>query len=301
MDSIHPESVKAVATKDFQDAVRSWTFWGLSIFFFTLLAVITGFIWQFGGELIAAEELTTEVLISTTSQVTRVLIPVIALILGWKAIAGERETGTMKVMLALPHSRTDVVVGKLLGRSLVLSLSLVIGFALAAVVVAAFMGAFGIVDYVGLLVMSIIYGIAYLSIAVAISALTKSTTIAGVGIFSVFLLFYVIWNAILSVVQALVFFEYLSGVEVDVNGMTTERPPNWAFFIDSLDPGAAYGNALTLVTSAADLGFEGEAGEALFDGAVPFYLQDWFAFVILLLWIAVPLVFAVWRFNQVDL
>lgn len=301
MDSIHPESVKAVATKDFQDAVRSWTFWGLSIFFFTLLAVITGFIWQFGGELIAAEELTTDVLISTTSQVTRVLIPVIALILGWKAIAGERETGTMKVMLALPHSRTDVVVGKLLGRSLVLSLSLVIGFALAAVVVAAFMGAFGIVDYVGLLVMSIIYGIAYLSIAVAISALTKSTTIAGVGIFSVFLLFYVIWNAILSVVQALVFFEYLSGVEVDVNGMTTERPPNWAFFIDSLDPGAAYGNALTLVTSAADLGFEGEAGEALFDGAVPFYLQDWFAFVILLLWIAVPLVFAVWRFNQVDL
>lgn len=301
MDSLHPRSVQVIAKKDFQDAVRSWTFWGLSIFFFTLLSVITGIIWQFGGELIAAEELTTEVLVAITSQVTRVLIPVIALILGWKAIAGEREDGTMKVILALPHSRTDVVIGKLVGRSLVLSLSLVIGFALAAVVVAAFMGPFGIIDYGGLLVMSIVYGIAYLSIAVTISALTKSTTIAGVGIFSVFLLFYIIWNAILSVVQALVFFEYLSGVEMDVNGMTAERPPNWAYFIDSLDPGTAYGNALTLVTSAADLGFEGEAGDALFDGAVPFYLQDWFAFVIILLWIVIPIVIATWRFNRVDL
>lgn len=297
MSTVNPESVQAIARKDFQDAVRSWMFWGLSLFFFVLLAGITLAIWFFAEDPILGSEVTTAVLVGVVSNVTRLIIPIIALILGWKAIAGEWESGSLKVLLSLPHSRVDVVLGKLVGRSLVLSLSLVIGFALAAIVVVATMGSFSITDYGGLLLMSIIYGIAYVSIAVTISSLTRSTTIAGAGVFGVFVLFYVVWNALFQAIQMLVFFDYVSGVEV--NGFV--RPPAWAYFLDAIDPGNAYANVLSLVAAAADIEAATQVQEELFGGSIPFFLQDWFAFVILAFWIVGPLAVALYRFPRVDL
>lgn len=305
MTAVHPDSVRAIARKDFHDAVRSWLFWGLSAFFFSLLAGVTLAIWFFAGDPILGTELTTAVLVGVVSNLTRLVIPVIALILGWKAISGEWESGSLKVLLSLPHSRVDVVLGKLLGRSLVLSLSLVIGFALAAVVVAATMGGFAIGEYAGLLFVSIVYGIAYVSIAVTISSLTRSTTVAGAGVFGVFLLFYVVWNAIFPALQLLMNFGYIDGVEwtLSVNGeeLALQRPPTWAFFIDALDPGNAYANTLSVVTEAAEIEEAVQLEAEMFGGSVPFFLQDWFAFVILAFWIAAPFALAIYRFQRVDL
>ncbi len=302
--SINPQSVRAIAKKDFQDSVRSWLFWGLSVFFFTLLVTVTGAMAYFGED-IAAEGVTTEVLVVFVSEITRLIIPLIALVLGWKAIAGERETGSIKILLSLPHSRKDVLLGKLLGRSAVLSLSLVIGFALAAVVVAALLGSFDIVDYGGLLVMSIIYGVAYTSIAVSLSSLTRSTTIAGAAMFGVFVLFYIVWNAIESVFGLLMQRGTISGetYSFEANGETfqNERLPDWALFIDSIDPGNAYANGLSLLTDAAETELGVALQEAQFDGSIPFFLQDWFGFLILLFWIVAPLVVALYQFDRVDI
>ena len=303
MMNVNPESVRVIAKKDFQDAVRSMLFWGLSIFFFMLLAAITGLIWYFAGDPILEDELTTPILVATVSEVTRIIIPLIALILGWKAIAGEREAGSMKVLLSLPHSRADVVLGKLIGRSLVLSLSLVIGFALAAVVVAAFMGMFGIGEYVGLLVISILYGVAYVSIAVFVSSLTRSTTFAGIGVFSVFLIFYVLWNMIATAAQTLVILEYIEGSEWTfvINGeeQPIELAPHWALFLESLDPGNAYSNVLSVVADAVEMG--GTLGDLTAFEETVFYTSEWFALLVLILWIVVPFGVAVFAFERADL
>ncbi len=294
---VNAASIQAIARKDFQDAVRSWLFWGLSLFFFMLLVIVAGVVAYFGED-IAAQGATTEALVGIVSNLTRLVIPLVALILGWKAIAGERESGSIKIMLALPHSRTDMILGKLLGRSAVLSLSLVVGFVLAALVVAVLLGGFSVVDYTGLLAVSIIYAIAYLSIAVSLSSLTKSTSIAGAAMFGVFVLFYIVWNAIGTVVLLLMGRGTISGVEVG-DGV---RPPDWAIFLEMLDPGAAYANVLSLATEAAQADDETLAMQAeLFGGDLPFYLQDWFALVVLLFWIVTPLVVAVYRFDRVDL
>ena len=307
--SINLESVRAVARKDFQDAVRSWMFWGLSLFFFILLVAVTGTISYFGEE-IAAEGATTEALVLFVSQITRLVIPLIALILGWKAIAGERETGSIKILLSLPHSRKDVLLGKLLGRSAVLSVSLIVGFVLAAVVVAALLGSFDIVDYVSLLVMAIIYGLAYTSIAVALSSITRSTTIAGAAMFGVFILFYVVWNALQTVFQVLMNRGTIDGVSYtqEVTGpdgatqqMTMERLPDWALFIEMIDPGNAFQNAITVLSSTGGNELGTSYPDVWFANGVPFYLENWFSFVILLLWIVVPMAIALYRFDRVDL
>ncbi|OIB55651.1 ABC transporter permease [Natrialba sp. SSL1] len=289
--SINPASVRAVAKKDFRDSIRSWVFWGLSVFFFTLLVATTGVISYFGED-IAAQGETTEALVAMVNGITRLIIPLIALILGWKAIAGERESGSIKVLLSLPHSRKDVLLGKLIGRAAVLTVSLVVGFALAALVVVALLGSFDIVDYGGLLVMSIIYGLAYTSIAVAVSSLTRSTTVAGAGMIGIFVLFYILWDTMLVAFMTLMNMGYLPEGETSAQVM---------LFFNSLDPGMAYQNVLSLVTSVGDL--DGQTVMMLENmfGSVPFYLQDWFAFVILLGWIVVPIAIALFRFDRVDL
>ncbi|WP_339105537.1 ABC transporter permease [Haloterrigena salinisoli] len=305
--SVNAESVRAVAKKDFQDAVRSWMFWGLSAFFFLLLVGVTGALSYFGADVSPTQAETTGALVSLVSQMTKVVIPLIALVLGWKAIAGERETGSIKVLLSLPHSRKDVLLGKLLGRAAVLSLSLVIGFVLAAAVVAAILGSFDVVEYAGLLGMAILYGLAYTSIAVSLSSVTKSTTIAGAAMFGIFLLFYGVWNGILTGVQILMSRGTIEGVEYTrtfemadgtTEQITAQRVPDWALFIDSLDPGNAFGNALSIISSTV----EGTTyPDYYFSSDVPFYLEDWFSFIILLLWIVVPITIALWRFDRVDL
>ena len=306
MSDVALESVRAVAKKDFQDSVRSWLFWGLSLFFFTMLVTVTGVLAYFGED-IAAEGVTTEVLVAFVSEITRLIIPLIALVLGWKAIAGERESGSITILLSLPHSRRDVLLGKLLGRSAVLSVSLVVGFVAAAAIVALFLGGFDVVDYVGLLAMSIFYGVAYTSIAVSLSALTRSTTIAGAAMFGVFVLFYVVWNAMTAVFSLLsareiLFFEFVEyTMTIEGQEFQGQRLQGGVYFLEMFDPGTAYANVLTLVTSAAEIEGADLVQAEMFGGSIPFYLQDWFAFVVLVFWIVVPMAIALYQFDRVDL
>ncbi|RQH00716.1 ABC transporter permease [Natrarchaeobius oligotrophus] len=304
--SINLESVRTVAKKDFQDSMRSWVFWGLSVFFFTLLVTITGVIAYFGED-IAAQGATTDVLVGLVSEITRLIIPLIALVLGWKAIAGERETGSIKILLSLPHSRKDVLLGKLIGRSAVLAISLTVGFVLAAVVVAALLGQFDVADYAGLLAMSILYGIAYTSIAVALSSLTRSTTIAGAAMFGVFVLFYVVWNTLSNVVwllasREILFFDTVTyTTEIQGQSVEVERHQDWVYFLVNMDPGEAFRRTLTLITDADLIELQVELNAEMFGGELPFFLQDWFSFLILLFWIVVPIAIALYRFDRVDL
>ncbi|ELY79518.1 ABC transporter permease [Natrinema gari] len=299
--SLTLESVRAIAKKDFQDSVRSWLFWGLSVFFFTLMAALAGFIaWA------EPEELTTLGFISLISQVCKLVIPLIALVLGWKSIAGERETGSIKVLLSLPHSRKDVLVGKLLGRTAVLSLSLGIGFVIGMLAVAFAVTEFSFPAYVAFLAMTILYGLAYMSIAVSLSSVTRSTTMAGAAMFGVFVLFYIVWNSIRSALGLLMRRGYIDGVSYMTTTLTGQqremtRLPDWALFIDMIDPGTAYQNTITLFSGLSGENIGTTFNEAAFPNGLPFYLQDWFSLAILLFWIVVPLVVALYLFDRGDI
>lgn len=300
MSDVDATSVRAIATKDFRDAVRSWTFWGLSAFFFLLVGLSAFAIGYFGDA-----DTSTADFLGTVSQVTRLVVPLIALLLGWKSIAGERESGSIKILLSLPHSRLDVVLGKYLGRTAVLALSLLIGFLIGAVVIAVMLSPPAIADYAGFIAMTIVYGVAYLGIAIALSSITRSTTIAGAAMFGVFVLFYIVWNLLTVALQYLMFEGYFEGVEytmtIEGNEAVGERLPDWGLFVQTIDPGIAYANALSVIEAAEGAGFGTAFPEFWFDGGIPFYLQDWFSFLILLVWIVVPVAIAIVRFDRVDL
>lgn len=53
--------------------------------------------------------------------------------LGYRAIVGERESGSLKFLLGLPHTRRDVILGKLIGRVSTVTVAVLVGFAIVGV------------------------------------------------------------------------------------------------------------------------------------------------------------------------
>ena len=52
------------------------------------------------------------------------LVPLIALLLGFDAIVGERERGSLDLLLAYPITRGELLLGKYLGLALALALAI---------------------------------------------------------------------------------------------------------------------------------------------------------------------------------
>jgi Cu-processing system permease protein len=109
------------------------------------------------------------------------LVPLLALLLGFDAIAGEVERGTLPVMLATPIARVSVILGKLIGHLAVISFAIVLGFGLAGAAVMAISGegGAGIVPLARLIATSIALGAVFLAVSYAISAATAQVGTAA--------------------------------------------------------------------------------------------------------------------------
>lgn len=278
----------AVARKDFQDAVRSKVLWLLSALFVVFAGgvayVYTLVFGGAGGEV--GRELSSLALIQFMLAPVGTLVPLTALIVGYKAVAGEVESGTLKLLLSLPHTREDVVFGKLAGRTGVLAVPVVVGFALAAVVVLALYSSFDAVEYVLFLALTVLFGATFVSIAVGISAATKSTSKAAASVFGVFILFEFLWSVIPMGIHYLV-----EGVFFPVG-----RPPNWYLFVQQLSPSNAYTATVRSILPNAQNPIAAALG-----GDAPFYLTDWFALVILAFWLVIPVTLGYLAFERKDL
>lgn len=197
-----------VARKEFQDAVRSRWLWGLSLVFLllvtamaTLLSVLPkGFI---SLVLFVPPEQVRQVsaglvLFALNGSLVTPLVPLIALVVSYGAVSHERETGSLKVLLALPHSRADVVVGKLVGRAATIGAAVVVGFLLPGVVMAATVP-FAAVEYLGYVALVVLLATTFVAIGVGISAAAGSQQRALIATLAFYLVFITLWFALQSV------------------------------------------------------------------------------------------------------
>ncbi len=284
-------SAVTVAKKDFEDAVRSRKLMLLTAVFalFTLggayLAAEFGEL--FGEELGDGAQSTIELVLALQTS-AGFLVPIIALVVGYKAIAGERESGSLKFLLGLPHTRRDVVVGKILGRSAVVAVSILIGFGVGFVGLLAFVGSVSIVDYLLFTLVTILFGVVYVCLGVGVSSLTKSTSRAAIGAFGIILFFWFLWSTLVQVALYLVEGEFFM-----------EEFPEWYISLLSISPDAAYGSAIGAVFS--DSSFTMADAYQYDVGELPLVAEPWFGFVILALWALFPLAIGLWAFGRADL
>lgn len=278
-------TLSVVAKKDFQDALRSKLLWALSVLFILFaggmayLYARVDFIRQPNSPLNALG------LVNFIQGPTALFVAVAAVAVGYRAIAGERETGSGKLLLSLPHSRANVLLGKVVGRTGVLVVPILVGSIIAVVIGIVLLNEFAIANYVAYLFTTLVYAFAFISITVGISAMTGSTTRAAVGAFGFWAVFYFLWNFV-----PLVIYYVINGFSL--SGLNMLSPPNWYRFVSQLSPSAAYNGALSSLLPDTGL----TAG-----GGGPFYLADWFGFVVLAFWIVAPLAVGYWRFESADL
>lgn len=116
------------------------------------------------------------VTVASLTSLSVYLVPLIALLISFDAVAGEVERGTLPLHLAYPISRGELLLGKLLAQLCVVALSVTLGFAVAAAV--AFWSAgteviAGLPALFRLIWTSILLGAAFLSLGHAMSSLSR--------------------------------------------------------------------------------------------------------------------------------
>jgi ABC-2 type transport system permease protein len=274
-----------IAKKDFADAGRSMMLWALTGLLILAVAGISAipYLLASDGATPAFEE-AVQFLFSPIG----LLIPIIGLVVGYQAIVSERESGSIRFLLGLPNTRRDVIVGKVVGRTGVVAIPTVIGFLVGAAVIVALYDGFAVVDYLGLLAFSLVMGLVYVAIAVGISASVSSRAKALVGVLGFFVLFDFLWEFV-----AMGIYWALEGSLPGFDGL-----PAWYLFIVRLSPGQSLSAiSLTLIDfiGADDIDLTAAGRVA---GEVPFYLESWFAWIIVALWIVVPLGIGYVRFKN---
>ena len=290
-------SWKAVAEKDFRDAIRSRLLLALTGLFVLFAVALAYFVSEFDQQVQFQEELAGEItaiaLIGGFVGPVSVFIPIVAIAASYRAIAGERDSGSLKLLLSLPNDRFDVVLGKFLGRAGVVTIAVLAGFAVGLIATLILTQALSVLDYLAFVVVSLLLAFVFVSISVGVSAFTESTSRAAYGAFGIFIVFQFLWQVLVT------------GVVYVLNGFSLPGPeeelPEWisnaAEILIVIDPTTAYQQGvLWVIRRIAD---DPEAQETAAD--VPFYVQDWFGFVFLGLWIVVPLAVGYLRFKRADL
>jgi ABC-2 type transport system permease protein len=257
-------SILLVAKKDFQDAIRSFTLVAVVGAFTAFLAFHTYY------EYTMAPMATTTA--SDLYQSTANVVAVIGTLLGYKSIVGERESGSLKYLLGMPHTRRDVVLGKFIGRAAVVVVTVVVGFAVVGAHYAVLADSPSLTAYAVLLGKLLVSGVLFVAVALAFSAANRSATVATWGAIVLVIVFTFAWDTVLNIIESFML-------------PPNAAIPNWFHLITRLNPKYFYIGANTL-----ELG-----------GSAPFYLEAWFGGVIVVGWLLIPLSLAYVLFDRRDL
>lgn len=321
MSRLEPRSVRAVAEKDFRDAVRSRALLVLTAAFVVFFAVAA---YLFADQVQQAldtaanasnasqaqqaqqirDRLTSDAFLGSLTQVTRLIIPLTGVVVSYAAVVGERESGTLKLLLALPHSRLSVVLGKFVGRSGVVTVPVLLGFLVAAPIFPLLGVPFKPVGFVAFALATALIGVVFVAISLGASAAFPSSRGTVIVLLLLFVQFTLLWGPISNFFVRRV----PSWLSLDLGNLAriklflVARHINPVRAYESLV--ASVGPQSPLQARTSLLGrFQGQFATQLLqqNGGLPVYLTDGALVVYLLLWVAVPLALGYWAFEAADL
>jgi Cu-processing system permease protein len=268
--------ILTLAAKEFRDGLRNKWVAGATILLAALAFALT-FLGSSPTGLLDVKPLAVTVV--SISSLTIFLVPLIALLLGYDAIVGEAERGCLLLMLTYPVTRSEILLGKFLGHAAILAFATLIGYG-AAGAAAALTGSADAESwhaFAGLLLSSVLLGLAFLALAYLVSVLvTERSTAAGIAV-GLWLLFVIVYD--LALMGMLVASK--GGVGADIFPSLLLLNPADAYRLFNL---TAFENIRKIS------GMGGLSASAQFPPAV--------LLLTLLAWIAVPLAAAVTVFNR---
>ena len=146
MPTIEISQIKVIAAKEFRDRIRNRWVIAVATIFTAFALAITYFGSAQQGE-VGVHNI--EVTIASLVSLVIYLIPLIALILGYDAIVGERERGSLDLLLSMPITRLELILGKFFGLSAALASATLAGFGLVGLMLAYQINLEALYHYVG--------------------------------------------------------------------------------------------------------------------------------------------------------
>ncbi len=274
-----------IARKEIEDAARSRLVWGLTLVL--LIVTVPPFYGMTNSTFIDGAVDATEWLPGNFEN----YVSMIATIAAYRAVVGERESGSLRILFGQPVTRRDVVVGKLLGRVALVAAVLFVGtLGLGAVVVAAY-GTLPLALFAVMAAYVVAYGAVWTAVTVGVSAAAPSRLQAIAALLGLFLFFgpFQLWDSLAVPLAALAFTGSASVTGIDQLDPGTW--PTWYQYVQRLNPMENFAMSREFVASLADpsIGYFGGP------------LVNLFGLAVLLSWAVVPLALGYWRFDRADL
>ena len=263
-----------LATKEFRDRFRNRWVLAVALVFTVFSLVIT----YFGGAQQGQIGMKSiEITITSLVSLVIYLIPLIALLLGFDAIVGERERGSLDLLCAMPITKLEILLGKYLGLAATLALSTTLGFSLVAFLLFKQFGWNGLNFYLMFIGSSILLGLAFLSLAVLMSVIAKERTRASGMAIALWFFFVLVFDLLLL------------GALVSVGG---EVGGDFFAYLLLLNPADVF--RILNVFSLDDV----RTLYGLTSIIPPMLAKPWMMSLVMLTWIILPLGLARWRFKS---
>jgi Cu-processing system permease protein len=231
--------IAAIALAEFRVALRNrWV--AISVVIMALFATVLSAAGSAPSGELGVDKLSLTVASLTSLAVY--LVPLVALLMAFDAIAGELERGTLPLLLTYPISRIEILLGKFAAHMATLSLAIAVGFGIAAAVALFFdTGAVqGLPALVRLYLTSLLLGATFLGLGYAISALSGRPGAAAGAAIAAWLILIVLYDLAL-----------LAGIVADNGGTFTLVIFPWLILANPADAFRLYNLAASDAASAA--------------------------------------------------
>lgn len=209
------------------------------------------------------------------------LVPLIALLISFDAIAGELERGTLSLHLTYPLSRTELLVAKLAAQLAVVAVAVLAGYSVAALTALWSNGglaAEGLAALWRLIWTSVLLGAVFLSLGYLMSCLARRPSGAAAMAIGLWLVAIVLYDLGL-----------LAAIVADNGGVFTTDIFPWALVVNPADAFRIFNLASSDAVGAAS-GLAGAASS----------IASWKPLASLMLWPLVALLLARISFQKVQ-
>jgi len=272
----------SIAKKEVLDNIRNKWIILITILFASLTLLVS-----YAGSLFSEGWQDLQVTVGGMSALVQILISIIGLMLGYAAIVGEVERGSMGSLLSMPTERLEILLGKLIGLGSVLTITILIGFGIAGIVIGWNVPDVNYGEYLIFIGASILIGLVFLSIGLFLSCIFKKRSTAMGGAIFVWFLFSIIWQFIMvAIIIATGVIENFESISI----------PDWYFGLQTINPLQSYSMLVSINVGTAPN--QQDIGSVL---GYPSFINNELLITVLILWIIVCISIAIWRFNKKDI
>lgn len=275
-------AILALAQKEFLDSVRSKWILVLGGLFLSLTLIFSYFGAASSGETGFSGFASTAGAMQGT---VTIFLPIMCLMLAYASIAGEREQGSLQLLLSYPITRTEVVLGKVIGLGAVASAAIIGGLGISAIIVAAAAGTDHWESFLMVLGAAVLFALAFVAVGVFFSSLTKKrSTALGVAIF--------LWFFFFLIYQLLLFGLLVAsgGFDPGAGPPGSLALPDWFYMAEMFNPGQSFGYF-------AALAFANPGQQS----SLPGFVTMGSTVLVLVLWTVIPTALAILGLRRKDL